>query len=94
MTAVILPFRPPPRVPFRVSMRAGNARVNDGWSDRMVPAGETFICSPRRAAELLSVNAAELVAFDADDVAAVASFTADPADTMLKLSLAMGLRPE
>ena len=61
MTAVILPFRPPPRVPARVSMRARLDRVNDGWSDRLVPAGESFACSPRRAAELLSIHAADLV---------------------------------
>ena len=93
MTAVILAFRPPPRVPARVSMRARLDRVNDGWSGRMVPAGESFVCSPRRAAELLSIHAADLVSFDADDIAAIASFTADPADTMVKLSLALGLRP-
>ena len=93
MTAVILPFRPPPRVPFRVSMRARLSGINDGWSERMVSAGQRFICSPRRAAELLSIRAADLVAFDADDVAAITSFTADPAGNMLKLSLAMGLRP-
>ncbi len=94
MTAVILAFRAPRRVPLRVSMRALLDRVNDGWSDPMLPARERFVCSPRRAAELLSIHAADLVTFDADDVAAIASFTADPADTMLKLSLALGLRPE
>jgi hypothetical protein len=94
MTAIIIPFRAPRRVPFRVSMRALLDRVNDGWSEHMVPAGERFICSPRRAAELLSIRAARLVAFDADDVAAIASFTADSAATMLKLSLALGIRPE
>ena len=73
-------------------MRAGNAPVNDGWSGRMVPAGETFVCSPRRAAELLSIRAADLVTFDADDVGAIASFASDPAGTMLKLSLALGIR--
>ena len=79
-------------IPFRVLMRAKSAPVNDGWSDRMVPAGKTFVCSPRRAAELIPMHA-ELVEFNADDVTAIASFTADPADTMLKLSLALGIRP-
>ncbi len=74
-------------------MRAKGAPVNDGWSDRMVPAGELFACSPRRAAELIPMHA-ELVEFDADDIAAIALFTTDPADTMLKLSLAMGIGPD
>jgi hypothetical protein len=83
----------------RVIMRA-RAKLNDAWwSDAVVPAmihpGEEFSCNPERAAELLARPIlADLVTFDADDVAAIASFTADPADTMLKLSLATGLRPD
>ena len=93
MIAVIIPFRPPRRVPARVSMRARMDRVNDGWSDRMVPAGESFTCSPRRAAELLSIRAADLTTFDADDVMAVALLTADPVGAMFELSFALGMRP-
>ena len=60
----------------------------------MVLAGPEVRLLPRRAAKLLSVNAADLVTFEADDVAALASFTSDPADGMLKLSLALGIRPD
>ena len=79
-------------IPFRVRMRAKGAPVNDGWSDRMVPAGQTFVCSPRRAAELIPLHA-ELVDYDASDVIAIASFTSDPDGNALKLAMAMGLRP-
>ena len=80
-------------IPFRVMLRAKSAPVNDGWSDRMVPAGETFACSPRRAAELVPTHA-DLVTFDADDVGAIASFSPDPDGNMLKLALGLGIRPD
>jgi hypothetical protein len=80
--------------PFRVPMIA-RARLNDGWSDRMVPAGNKFCASPDRAAELLAYGFAELDRdATADDIAAIAEFTASPRATILKLAMAIGLRPD
>ncbi len=59
----------------------------------MVPAGGLFVCSPKRAADLLSIRATHLVSFNADDIAAVAGFAADPLRTMFELAFALGLRP-
>jgi hypothetical protein len=80
--------------PFRVPMIA-RAFLNDGWSDRMAPAGDKSCTSPDRAAELLAYGFAELD-HDAttDDIAAIAEFTAAPRETILKLTMAMGLRPD
>ena len=84
-------------IPFRVRMRA-RVRLNDAlWSEgprsTMIEPGEAFYANPRRAAELLSIRAAELTDFDPDDVAAVSSFTPDPDGNTLKLAMTLGLRP-
>ncbi len=82
----------------RISMRA-RVSLNDGWwSEGIVPTmiqpGQTFSCLPHRALELLRLGYADLDDATDEDVAAIAAVSDDPADTMLRLSLVVGLGPD
>ena len=73
--------------------------LNDGWWSEgiapvMIQPGQAFSCRPDRALELLRLGFAELDAPTDDDIAAIAAASDDPADTMLKLSLAVRLKPD
>ena len=81
----------------RICMRA-RVPLNDGWWSEgiapvMIQPGQAFSCRPDRALELLRLGFAALDTPTDEDIAAIAAVSDDPADTMLKLSLAMGLRP-